>query len=310
MNMKNIKYILYTAASVLCLSMTSCSENGYEPGPEPSRDCMEAYFLSSNPSEYILGSESTSVTLEIGRLKADNAASIPVIVEAKDEVFKVPSTVEFQAGEATARLTVSFEGIEIQKEKRFTIRLADEYVNPYTVHDGSDVFSATVLVSSWKKVVNNAQFWFSSILNVSTFSDIYWLEGLNRFRIENFLGTGIDLSYTILNPDFKADDLSTWQGELSPLDHYAEEPSDDGFKYWSLRDADGNWLEWTPAGAACKITGLSVYRTTTYTNIIMGGATEPTGYLTCYINCEDSSYDGWEYINMYLGTADVTAPGK
>ena len=255
-NMKNIKYILYTAASVLCLSMTSCSENGYEPGPEPSRDCMEAYFLSSNPSEYILGSESTSVTLEIGRLKADNAASIPVIVEAKDEVFKVPSTVEFQAGEATARLTVSFEGIEIQKEKRFTIRLADEYVNPYTVHDGSDVFSATVLVSSWKKVVNNAQFWFSSILNVSTFSDIYWLEGLNRFRIENFLGTGIDLSYTILNPDFKADDLSTWQGELSPLDHYAEEPSDDGFKYWSLRDADGNWLEWTPAGAACKITGL------------------------------------------------------
>ena len=87
MNMKNIKYILYTAASVLCLSMTSCSENGYEPGPEPSRDCMEAYFLSSNPSEYILGSESTSVTLEIGRLKADNAASIPVIVEAKDEMF-------------------------------------------------------------------------------------------------------------------------------------------------------------------------------------------------------------------------------
>ena len=243
MNMKNIKYILFTASAGLCLTLASCSEDKYEPGPEPANDCMEAYFLSSNSSEYILGSESTSVTLEVGRLKADNAASIPVIVEAKDEAFKVPSTVEFQAGEATAELTVTFEGIEIQKEKKFTIRLADEYVNPYTVHDGSDVFSATVLVSSWKKVVSNAQFWFSSILKVSTFSDIYWLEGLNRFRIENFLGTGIDLSYTILNPDFKADDLNTWQGEFSPLDYYAEEPSDDGLKYWSLRDADGNWFD-------------------------------------------------------------------
>lgn len=142
MNMKNIKYILFTAAAGLCLTLASCSEDKYEPGPEPANDCMEAYFLSSNSSEYILGSESTSVTLEVGRLKADNAASIPVIVEAKDEAFKVPSTVEFQAGEATAELTVTFEGIEIQKEKKFTIRLADEYVNPYTVHDGSDVFSA------------------------------------------------------------------------------------------------------------------------------------------------------------------------
>ena len=132
MNMKNIKYILFTAAAGLCLTLASCSEDKYEPGPEPANDCMEAYFLSSNSSEYILGSESTSVTLEVGRLKADNAASIPVIVEAKDEAFKVPSTVEFQAGEATAELTVTFEGIEIQKEKKFTIRLADEYVNPYT----------------------------------------------------------------------------------------------------------------------------------------------------------------------------------
>lgn len=70
MNMKNIKYILFTAAAGLCLTLASCSEDKYEPGPEPANDCMEAYFLSSNSSEYILGSESTSVTLEVGRLKA------------------------------------------------------------------------------------------------------------------------------------------------------------------------------------------------------------------------------------------------
>ena len=310
MNMKNINLTLYAAAASLCLSLASCAEESYEPGPEPAKDCMEAFFLSDNSSEYILGTESTSITLTVGRLKADNAASIPVIVEAKDEVFKVPSTVEFQAGESTTELTVSFEGIETKKEKAFTIRLADDYVNPYSVHDGSDVFSATVLVSSWKKVVSDAQFWFSSILKVSTFSDIYWLDGFNRFRIENFLGTGVDLSYTILNPDFDIEDLSTWQGEFSPLDYYAEEPADDGYKYWSLRNAAGEWFEWTPEGAVSKVTGLSVYRTSYYSNIIMDGKTSPTGYLTCYLNLEDSSYDDWEYIYMYWDPQNVTAPGK
>ena len=51
MNMKNIKYILFTAAAGLCLTLASCSEDKYEPGPEPANDCMEAYFLSSNSSE-------------------------------------------------------------------------------------------------------------------------------------------------------------------------------------------------------------------------------------------------------------------
>ena len=34
MNMKNIKYILFTAAAGLCLTLASCSEDKYEPGPE------------------------------------------------------------------------------------------------------------------------------------------------------------------------------------------------------------------------------------------------------------------------------------
>ena len=42
----------------------------------------------------------------------------------------------------------------------------------------------------------------------------------------------------------------------------------------------------------------------------MDGTTEPTGFLTCYVNCEDSSYNGWEYIYMYWDPTDVTAPGK
>ena len=42
----------------------------------------------------------------------------------------------------------------------------------------------------------------------------------------------------------------------------------------------------------------------------MDGKTSPTGYLTCYLNLEDKSYDGWEYINMYWDPQNVTAPGK
>lgn len=305
----NIKTYLYAVLAFLGLTLTACQKSGgYEPGPEPDPDSVEAYFLSSNASEYILGNDVTSLTLEVGRMKSDFAASVPVTVEFQDEPFQIPSTVEFEAGESTAELTISLQNMPAKKEQQFIIRLGGDAANPYAIHDGSELFSGKVLVSEWKKVVQNALFWFSAVLDSQITSDIYWLDGFNRFRIENFLGTGFDLSFSINDEDFDPEDTSTWTGELSPLDHYAEEPTDDGYPYWSLRDDSGNYCAWTPDGSPDTVTGMFIYRTYTYSGIEMDGAGSPDAFLTAYINTSTGKYDGWEYINAYWDESDFIKP--
>lgn len=305
----NMKTYLYASLALLGLTLSACERSGrYEPGPEPASDSIEAFFLSSNPSEYILGTDATSITLEVGRMKSDFAASVPVTVEFQDASFEIPATVEFAAGEATAEFTINFRDMPTKVEQQFIVRIAGDNANPYAIHDGSELYSGKVLVSEWKKVVSGALFWFSTILQAQVTSDIYWLDGFNRFRIENFLGTGFDLSYSINNSEFDPEDISTWTGEFSPLDHYAEEATDDDYKYWSLRDASGNYFEWTPDGAPDAVTGLFVYRTDYYSAITMDGSTSPDAYFTTYMNTASGKYDGWEYIYAYWTESDVIKP--
>ena len=310
-----MKTYIYSALALLGLALSACQKNGgYEPAPQPAEDGIEAYFLSSNASEYILGLDVTSITLKVGRMQSDFAASVPVIVDYSDDVFSIPSTVEFAAGEDTAELTIEFPGIPSSVEKNFIIRLADEYVNPYAIHDGSDVFSGTVLVSKWIKIAEDAEFWLYEKLDCVTYSDVYWLEGLNRFRFTNFLESGYDLSFSIVgdDKDFDPEDISTWTGEFSPLDHYAEEATTDSYKYWSLRDDEGNYFSWKPEESPATINGLYVYRTSYYSSVEMCGTGTDTyrGCLTTWLSTEEGTLDGYMHIYLYWAPLKALPTGE
>lgn len=51
------------------------------------------------------------------------------------------------------------------------------------------------------KVVENARFTYQDNIFPPVTSDIYELEGQNKFKIENFLGSGVDLSFKIIPQD-------------------------------------------------------------------------------------------------------------
>lgn len=254
-DMMKINTFFYMAVICLGLGLSSCSDDEYQRGEEPVPYNMTAYFSANNKAEYIFTpedvAESSTLQLEVKRLQSDDAASIPVIVVDKDDIFKIPATVEFEAGESTATLNVEYAGIEEKKLCKFSIRLDENFIDPYKKVEGSDVYAASVFVSNWRQISKNVQFWFTNIndkYNSKIFhnANFYQLEGQNRFRFEDYLGSGIDMQFSIAptkaNITFSATDPNTWQGRLEPLSNYMDggQVALNGVYYncwWFMKDA-------------------------------------------------------------------------
>ena len=254
-DMMKINTFFYMAVICLGLGLSSCSDDEYQRGEEPVPYNMTAYFSANNKAEYIFTpedvAESSTLQLEVKRLQSDDAASIPVIVVDKDDIFKIPATVEFEAGESTATLNVEYAGIEEKKLCKFSIRLDENFIDPYKKVEGSDVYAASVFVSNWRQISKNVQFWFTNIndkYNSKIFhnANFYQLEGQNRFRFEDYLGSGIDMQFSIVptkaNITFSATDPNTWQGRSEPLSNYMDggQVALNGVYYncwWFMKDA-------------------------------------------------------------------------
>ena len=254
-DMMKINTFFYMAVICLGWGLSSCSDDEYQRGEEPVPYNMTAYFSANNKAEYIFTpedvAESSTLQLEVKRLQSDDAASIPVIVVDKDDIFKIPATVEFEAGESTATLNVEYAGIEEKKLCKFSIRLDENFIDPYKKVEGSDVYAASVFVSNWRQISKNVQFWFTNIndkYNSKIFhnANFYQLEGQNRFRFEDYLGSGIDMQFSIVptkaNITFSATDPNTWQGRLEPLSNYMDggQVALNGVYYncwWFMKDA-------------------------------------------------------------------------
>ena len=318
------EYLYAAAAGIAILLSASCDKNdSYEKGPETSPDCISAYFPSSNQSDYTLTPEDYSasnvLSLTVSRTVSDNAASVPVIVVSKDDVFEVPSTVEFNAGESKANLDIKMNGLEQKVDYTFTVRLGDDHVDHYAVLDGSDVFTGNVVIARWVKVVKNARFMYDGQRFPDTYSDIYNLEGYNKFYIENFLGSGVNLGFSIKSYDdeaekfvvFSPEDRSTWKGTFIPLDHYMDDP--DGGTWWWLMNnvANQDYASWTPEGATDGFSAINFYKdesSTYYAYIDMNGSTETsTGFLCSYGYLTNGDSTGYVYIYMYWNSNDIPA---
>ena len=317
MNIMKINTFLFLAAAGLSLLAVSCNKgDGYEAGPEAPEGCISAYFTSSNESSVILTPEeyakSNVITLQVERMVSDATISVPIEVVQKSEQIEIPSTVEFQAGESTSSIDIKLNNLEEKVDYTFTIKLAEDYVNPYTIKGGSDIFSGSVLIAKWEKVVDGGTFYFNNEYFPTTYSDIYHLDGFNKFYIENFLGSGINLGFSIKSYNsstgafvpFSATDKSTWKGMFQPLDHYMNDP--DGYPYWWLMSDVINfeYAGWTPEGYSLGINYINFYMSddTTYAYIDMNGYgsnNTDNGYLCSYTYLSDDSQPGYIYVYMY-----------
>jgi len=283
------------AAAAMTLQLSSCSSDyDYSPGTAVADDCPAVYFSNDNESLIEVKSDDTSksITLELRRVNTGGSITVPIIVESKTDNITIPESVTFADGEAVAELTVAYSEYEIGT--KFSVHVADDYVNPYIKVDGSSSFSASL--TQVNKVCDVAYATDTRFKGVST-SAIYNYSGENRFIWTDFLGSGIDLKFrvdlAVSGATFDMNDLTKLSGDIVPLNYYDKD--DYGFHLVNPAGSE-NYVTWTPAGASEAVTSFyfyDVYGGSSYSYINFATDAAYGYFWSAYVN-------GGSYENIYF----------
>lgn len=119
--MKNIKSLLYAAAAVLLLPLTSCSDDDYPLEPVPAG--QEVYFSESLATNYTLARGTSSVEIPVMRIKTDEAETIQIMSEDESGLFTIPASVTFAAGADKTNLTISYDFAALEPSNSYPISL-------------------------------------------------------------------------------------------------------------------------------------------------------------------------------------------
>lgn len=149
---KVTKYIALLIGGIAMLNMAACSDDdGRTPSPEVDPNCIGASFVGNNIGyEELEDTDPKELKLTISRDKTDAAATVAIEVQANTKnIFNIPQSVSFAAGQATAELVITFENAQLKEEYSFQISLEAAAVNPYK---GNGHASFTVQCLKWVDV--------------------------------------------------------------------------------------------------------------------------------------------------------------
>lgn len=295
----NSTYIKLLASAALLGAMAACDDNDdFKPGPKTDENCMSVYFPVQDSYSHIFASsdESKTFTVTAERLNTDEAAIVPLSVTSSVEGISAPASIYFAQGQSSATLTFDCAGLPAKQTATCSISIPQEYANPYAA--GSPEFDFTALVSDWELWVKDAEFVFENYYN-PVYSDIYAMPGTTNFKISNFFGSGIDVSFRAL--DVTAGAKLPKKTRLFPTDNLYD--NGDEYSTWYLVDDANNWEypTWSPDGESdIEIEYLNVYGwdgDDWWSYIDFEGR---KGEFTSSIDYSDGS-SGWDYVTFSFG---------
>lgn len=201
--MKKIRYCL--CALLLGLVAVSCDNNGNPPEWTQAQktDAPGIFFTGEDNILTVKVGDDTRVRIPVRRLEAGDELTVPLIVNAGHPDLIVPSEVTFARGELDSSIEVDLANIPTKQLISLNITFPDQYISPYAA--GVSVFEGSVIVSDWESVTAEGTVtleWLDWSYNPSTLLDpveqvMEELSGTNRYRILNFLNTGVDFYFEI-----------------------------------------------------------------------------------------------------------------
>ncbi len=146
--MKKFNFIYLFLAFVGVLSMTSCEHKyaDYTPGSQDQN--MGVYFPSIDVLE--VTADATSVDILIARNNAEEAAEVSLRAEdiESTELFSVPSSVSFAAGETETTLTIDFnDALEVGKTYSLRLQLDQSEASQYAI---SEYVFSIIIPEPWE----------------------------------------------------------------------------------------------------------------------------------------------------------------
>lgn len=123
--MKNMKKTILALAAVV-LSLASCQKvDEWKPGE--LEDGPQVYFSADAPTSLSLSSKESSFPVDVYRVETSGALTVNLNVTGDTDMFTVPSSVSFAAGENKASINVEYDADELgfDNKKELTFEIAD-----------------------------------------------------------------------------------------------------------------------------------------------------------------------------------------
>lgn len=148
-----LKSLLYSVLFSAAFFATSCTENEPEYTPAPPADSPEVFFSVTETNSTEVGETDTEFSVTVYRSDDAQAATYPITctVNQDAQLFTLPESVSFEAGEATAQVTVEFEVTKLEGlvPYEITFVVGDGENTPYALR----TFVYTLTYFPWNDVV-------------------------------------------------------------------------------------------------------------------------------------------------------------
>lgn len=287
-------YIL--AAGVLMLA--SCSDDKWEPGPQ-SGDTMGVYFgVQSDYNLLIEPDDNHLIELTLERLDSEKEAVVPLKVVSCPEGAVLPESATFAAGSKTTTVIADFTNVPAKTSGLLQIQVDPAYATLYGAGT-SDLRMKVTMTGDWIPLSEKVTVYYDGGSTYDIYdgqtTKIMMLEGTDRFKILDFMYSGLDLPFQIGD---KAEHESTGYAEIVPYKNfisYEELYGSDDYGMWLFYDTDKEELPiWTPKGSSKTIEECIFYTGSDYCYI---GLNYGYGMMTAEVDYTDGS---WEYVYLTI----------
>lgn len=196
--MKYINRLFLMLVGAAALTFASCSDDDddYAPGAATNAEGINVYFDSANKSAQAIGPTDTEFTLTLQRNKADKAISVPLSVsEVNADLFTVPQSVDFSAGEQTKNITIKVsDKMEMFTTYLLSIGIDPAFTTPYAQSDVFPRMELSIVKEDYKPYATGtyySEFWGDEDGNpLETEVVLEYSEILDNYRLAGCWGAG------------------------------------------------------------------------------------------------------------------------
>lgn len=192
--MKSLRYILIASVALFALAACAQEEDPYKPGDPTNSNGHNVYFSAENPGSLVLGLADNSFTVKIERENANGAISVPLKAYSASNVFAVPSSVDFAAGETSKEITVQFNGAEPFVNYSLQISVPQEFTYQYKDQNVYPAYAVSVLQEDFKVIHTGT--YFEDFWTGNTWSqDLEYSELSDTYRFSNLWDIGYGFTF-------------------------------------------------------------------------------------------------------------------
>lgn len=197
MNMKKTYIMQMSLASLFLLNGVACMPDAEDYDPAELVDGVGAYFLSSAPSQVDLDGTATTFSVAINRSNTDEAGTVNLNVTEESGLFSVPTSVTFNAGEATADIVISYDPVQLGYGNYYPIMLAVADETSQTPYAPAEYSFTAGIPQTWSAIaIGNYTYASLAFSGMDEGLTLYKNDqDPTRYKIEKWC-TGVDFCFT------------------------------------------------------------------------------------------------------------------